>query len=131
MDLKSWFDLFSKLNILEQTSLVRQQRYLPSCPKVLSTSQHGCGCVFSKEVPFSSFHKSVPAKTCSSFKNPWLTQTWLNIYFSSCVVWPDIILSSDPATLFTYFAPRCICTVYPWFYIFLQSKCPKMEKHMY
>lgn len=36
----------------------------------------------------------------------------------------------DQATLFTYFAPRCICIAYPWFYIFLQSKSPKMEKHI-
>lgn len=45
--------------------------------------------------------------------------------------WPDITLWNDQATLFTYFAPRCICIVYPWFCIFLQSKSPKMEKHTY
>lgn len=28
----------------------------------------------------------------------------------------------------TYFAPRCICIVYLWFYIFLQSRFPKTRK---
>lgn len=38
-------------------------------------------------------------------------------------------LEKAQTLLFTHFAPRCICIVYPWFYIFLQNKFPKTEKH--
>lgn len=33
--------------------------------------------------------------------------------------------------LFTHFHPRYIYTVGPWFYIFLQSKCPKKKENIY
>lgn len=54
----------------------------------------------------------------------------VKIYFQLICPWAWYpYFANDQAILFTHFAPRCTCIVYPWFCIFLQSKFPKMEKH--
>lgn len=99
--------------------------------KTWLTSQDVQSCVLSKEVLFCNFHKSAPAKSCSGSESPQVIIKWLKHYFHPVHMplgqLPD--LEKAQALSFTHFAPRCICIVCPWFYIFLQSKFPKMEKH--
>lgn len=105
------------------------QRHLLSHPQALPVSQKVWGCLF-KGAAFLQFPEKCPARTYSSLEKPLVISQKFTSSPSVLMKSTWYSLKNDQVTLFTYFVPRCICIVYPWFYIFLQSKFPKTEKQI-